>query len=220
MKPYYSDGNITLYNCDCRDLLPFLSGDHFCWTDPPYNVGKDYGVWNDKMPDEEYLEFCQQWIGLVRQLCPEFCIYPPRKYLLRYWEMLGAECKQIILTWSPEGAIRGGFVNQHACLLSNAKPKRRVKDVWHNVQTQGLGWFFKEPTFGHPGYTGEDLTNRVLTALAGPELPILDPFAGTGTTLYCAKGLGRKAIGCEINEAYCEIAANRLSQCVLDLGVI
>jgi DNA modification methylase len=217
MKPYYTDEYITLYNADCREILPKLQGEYFGWTDPPYNVGKNYGVWNDALDDDQYLDFCAEWIAQFKSLCPESCVFAPRKYFLEYWNLLGKEYKQIILTWNPEGAIRGGFVNQHAGLLTNAKPKQRTKDVWHNLQTPGLGWFFREQSYGHPGYTSEHLTNHVLAHLACPSMPILDPFAGTGTTLKCAKDLNRRAIGIEINEKYCEIAATRFSQQVLPL---
>jgi len=216
MKPYYTDEYTTLYHGDCRDILPTIKAD-FCWTDPPYNVGKDYEGWNDSLPDAEYLEFCKLWIEQVKAVCPEVCIFTPRKYLFDYWQIMGRECKQIILTWNPEGAIRGGFVNQHSSLLTNAKPKTRIKDVWNNLQTPGLGWFFREQTYGHPGYTSEDVTNHVLSGLCAHQSVIVDPFSGTGTTLKCAKDLNRRAIGIELNERYCEITAKRLSQGVLPL---
>lgn len=213
IKPYYQDEWATIYHGDCREILPALTAkDGFCFTDPPYNVGMDYKGWNDKLPDEDYLKFCCDWISEVKRICPEMVVYPPRKYFLHYWNLLGENFKQIVLTWSPEGAIRNGYVNQHATILSGAKPKQRTKDWWHNCQMRGLGYFFRENDFGHPGYTSEDLTNRVLNSFASPVATIIEPFGGSGTTAFCAKMTGRKSISIEYSEYWCEQSAKRLQQ--------
>ena len=69
----------------------------------------------------------------------------------------------------------------------------------------------------HPVSFPIELPKRAIAAASNPGDVILDPFAGSGTTLVAAKQLGRRAIGIEISEAYCEIAVNRLAQGVLPL---
>jgi DNA modification methylase len=217
-EPYYQDDGITLYHGNCIEIVGQLEGKFFTFTDPPYNVGKDYFGWYDSMTDDDYLFFCNSWISLVKMVSDEICIYPPKKYLLDYWNTLGKEYQQIILPWTPEGAIRGNFVDQYAVLLTNAKPKERTKNVWTKVQMRGMGYFFKENSFGHPGYTSEDLTGRVLRLLAAPEITILDPFGGTGTTARVAKNMGRKCVTIEYSEKWCEfIAKNRMAQMTLGM---
>lgn len=215
MQPYYEDEAVTLYCGDCREVLPLVSGD-FCWTDPPYNVGKDYGVWNDSLPDADYLTFCGEWLSMVKSSCAAVAVYVPQKWLPEYWRMLGSDYRQIVVTVTAAGAIRYGFSNQYVSILTNAKPSKVVQNWWHGISLPTDGYFFKEHTYDHPGYTSGQLTSRVIQDIGTPGV-IIDPFSGTGTTLVAAKRLGRKAIGVELNERYCEIAARRLSQGALPL---
>lgn len=70
----------------------------------------------------------------------------------------------------------------------------------------------------HPTQKPLGLMRWCLTT-AGGSGTVLDPFMGSGTTLRAALDLGRRAIGIEIEERYCEIAARRLDQMVLPLAV-
>lgn len=72
---------------------------------------------------------------------------------------------------------------------------------------------------GHPAAFPEELARRCIRLLSDKDATVVDPFAGTGTTLRVAKDLGRRAVGVEIDPAYCEIASRRLSQDVLFGGV-
>lgn len=73
-------------------------------------------------------------------------------------------------------------------------------------------------TGNHPAPFPVELAERCIRLSTWPGEIVLDPFMGSGSTLVAAKGLSRKAIGFDISERYCEIAANRLSQEVLDFG--
>ncbi len=222
MKPYYEQDGITIYQGDCREILPTITEAALSWTDPPYNVGKDYGPWTDDLSDEEYLDFCRFWIDELKRInSSSIAIYTPRKHILNYWNILGPGTEQIVLPWRPEGALRGNknthMINQFASILTNAETKQRTKDVWYDCQMQGMGYFYREVRYDHPGCTSEDITSRVIMAFTNKGDIIVDPFLGTGTTTAVAKKLGRRCIGIELNERYCEIAVNRLRQTVMDL---
>jgi site-specific DNA-methyltransferase (adenine-specific) len=69
----------------------------------------------------------------------------------------------------------------------------------------------------HPTMKPEPVVRWALLQAPSTVKTVLDPFMGSGTTLVAAKRLGRKAVGIEISEKYCEIAASRLSQEVLPM---
>ena len=92
-----------------------------------------------------------------------------------------------------------------------------MSDLWKGIRLKAEGYFFREETFGHPGYTPYPILAKSIALLTDINETVLDPFSGTGTALRAAKDLNRKAIGIEINERYCEIAAKRMSQMVMEL---
>lgn len=92
---------------------------------------------------------------------------------------------------------------------------------WNQVGASYLNvWRMVPPSEidGHPCPYPITLPTRCISATTDPGDLVFDPFMGTGTTLRAAKDLNRIAIGCDISEAYCEIAAKRMAQGVLDLS--
>ncbi len=214
MTPYYDDGNgIVIYHGDCREILPYLRADAVI-TDPPYNVGKDYGTHNDSMSYEDY----KNWITPIVHCCligatNQFWCIP--LYKMELYLRLLPKAHLVIIRRGAIGPLHNGWTNQYAPALAFGRPSRIVPDLWEGIRLKGEGYFFREETYEHPGYTPSPILELAIELFSTQS--IIDPFCGTGTTLRAAKDLGRKAIGIEIEEKYCEIAAKRLAQEVLPL---
>jgi site-specific DNA-methyltransferase (adenine-specific) len=86
---------------------------------------------------------------------------------------------------------------------------RGIPDIWRSQ------WAAQRPN-GHPAEKPVDLLGRLIRESGGTGA-VLDPFAGSGSTLVAARREGRRAIGIEIEERWCEIAANRCAQGALEL---
>lgn len=91
--------------------------------------------------------------------------------------------------------------------------------VFHNPSKAASVWRFPMPEMnGHPTPKPLGLVTRIVESTTDIGGLVLDPFAGSGTTLRAAKDCGRSAIGIEIDEQYCEIAARRMTQDALPFG--
>lgn len=112
----------------------------------------------------------------------------------------------------------GGYSTEH---------KGQLRDRWDDIPFVYVGSIHhKEAILKpqtneklHPCQMPEGLARRAMLFSTNEDAIVLDPFMGSGTTLRAAKDLGRKAIGIEIEEKYCEIAAKRMSQTVMDLAL-
>jgi len=207
MKAYYQENGQTIYCGDCLEIipefgiLPKLSNYHrkripLILTDPPYGVG--YAGWDEKIPPLKWLEMCRAGAETV-------ILTPGNGNQYDYPKPTWTLC------WFRPGSIQlmregGGFSHWEPILLYG-KNFMRIDAKQFNAQTG-------EGNSGHPCTKPESVWRWLMSNAPGEE--VLDPFMGSGTTLVVAKNLGRKAIGIEINERYCEIAANRLRQSVME----
>lgn len=209
IKPYYQDEWTTIYNADCRDVLPQLDKVDLVLTDPPYNVGLNYCD-GDKRND--YKEWCKSWFNLLSEpiaLTPGMVNLNMWHDIKQpYWTMAWLKSNQC------SSSALGGF-NVWEPILIYGKIKKHVPqdalltDISTNQVVCG----------DHPCPKDEKSWTKITEYLTKKDWLILDPFLGSGTTCFCAKKLGRKSIGVEISEKYCEISAKRLRQSVMNFEI-
>lgn len=117
-----------------------------------------------------------------------------------------------LIVWDKKSFGLGhGFRSQHEliCHASKGTPNINKKDCGNVLR------FEREKPIDHPSPKPKKIINRLLQVVTSKNEMVLDPFMGSGSTLSAVKDLGRKAIGIEIEEKYCEIAAKRMAQEVL-----
>jgi site-specific DNA-methyltransferase (adenine-specific) len=217
MKPYYSDGGVVIYHGDARESVPTLEPVDLVLTDPPYGIAHptnygDRGRGGRSGKDAE---------GRVLWTSPQSRNYPPvfgddepfdPRWLLwggnYYAHLLPPQSGWLV--WDKE---RPDTLDQATCELAwtdCVKGVRRLRWLWNGMIRKG------HDEIGHPTQKPEALMRWCMTLpWTADYQTILDPYMGSGTTLRAAKDLGRRAIGIEIEERYCEVAAKRMSQAVL-----
>ena len=208
LAPYYERDGITVYLGDCLEVLPTLEAVDHVITDPPYNVGKDYGAWKDNLPECEYAAFIAGVAQHVQTARSQAWLAPKKH--IRLFLNVFPEAHIVVIKRGAGGPLRGGWSDQFDFLVTTGKPLRVWRDLWEDIRLKGEGYFFREDDFGHPGYTPAPIPTRTISLFTDPGETILDPFMGSGTTLVAAKQLGRRAIGIELEERWAEVAVKRL----------
>lgn len=212
MKPYYEDEFVTLYHADCLEYPELWTVADVLVTDPPYGIawkGTRYntGTKRDSIANDMSTSIRDEVITLMS----------PKPAIVFGSPLLPPPVgtKQVLVWRKPPDTgfmgVVGGFRRDwESIYLLN---KWAVKPASRSgvIETGGT---MNNYLTGHPHAKPVEL---MATLLEGTSGIIVDPFAGSGSTLVAAKALGRKAIGVELEEKYCEIAANRLSQEVLPL---
>lgn len=219
MSIYYQDDLVTLYHGDCLEQIEWLEADVLV-TDPPYGIewkgidnytingfvrSKKTGITNDETTKirDNILDLWQEKPAIV----------------FGSWRQLRPENTKHRLIWNKAGKAPGPTnspffpVDEEIYIIGNGfiSTSPPMKTIITTTEPRSIA----VAQIGHP--TPKPVGLMEILIQRCPEGVIADPFAGSGATLIAARNLGRKAIGVELEEKYCEIIAKRLSQQAFDL---
>ena len=214
-EPYYEENGIVLYHADCLEILPHLPQVNLVLADPPYGIGYIPQKHNSKQSrgnrnfgKEDIL------IGDTGNLD-----FDPRPFLLHFTNAIHIwwggnyyanklpNSKGWLVWYKADGMEKTSFSHAEMAWTNIQQPVRGLNYRWMGHIRDGE----HAEISVHP--TQKPLAVISWAASFAPDAKLwLDPFCGSGTTLIAAKNLGRKAIGIELEERYCEIAVNRLRQ--------
>ena len=205
MTPYYADGLVTIYHGDALDWRRVPDHLDVLVTDPPY-VGRE-DLFDTRGVSDVTAD-------LVSHLGRALVFWP----VVADWPNPPSVPLEGVHIWHKAVPIHPGST------IGNVPGHHYERILSYGLGSRSL--VFREaailPGFAavaeeltpHPTQKPVGLMRKLLQLTKGT---ILDPYAGSGTTLVAAKSLGRRAIGIEIEERYCEMAAQRCSQEVLGL---
>lgn len=209
MKPYYADDLVTLYHGDARELL--FDADALI-TDPPFGVdftGKRTirSTTGYTTPDDA--DVGPAVVTMYLDLVKRAAVFPGTRNMFRYPEPRDVGC---VFNPAGNGLGRWGFAMFFPVMFYGNRPTNEGYPA-SMVSSHTSDAMAKD----HPCPKPLSWMTWLVRLASLPGETVVDPFAGSGTTLFAAKSLGRRAIGVELEERYCEVAATRCSQEVLGL---
>ncbi len=213
-EPYYSDEAVTIYHGDCRDIFQRAMADLLV-TDPPYGISYSsgqIGAFRDKGISGDTDTSLRDWV--VRSWDGPAAVFGT-------WKRPRPEGVRALLTWDKGDGVGMGDLalpwrpnTEEIYIIGDGWRGHRGSSVIRDTSVVSWTGNGRGPRRLHPTEKPIPLLRSLIEK--APDHPtVVDPFMGSGTTLRAAKDLGRKAIGIEIEERYCEIAVKRLAQEVL-----
>lgn len=243
MKPYYEEAGVTIYHGDSFDVLPHLSGIGAVVTDPPYSSGGAFrgdramstvakyvqtgtlayrpDFAGDNRDQRSFATWASLWLNAARiasNPSAVLCCFIDWRQLPTLTDAVqvgGWTWRNLATWWKPGVRMQRGAFSlsaEYVIFATNGPAKLDHDGAVQNVFRCGVA---EEKE--HIAQKPIDVMQWVVSVVP-PGATVLDPFMGSGSTLVAAKTKGCPAIGIEVDERYCEIAARRLSQHVLDLG--
>lgn len=224
-EPYYSKDGITIYNADCRDVLPHLPKFDLLLTDPPFsevthaNARSNSG--KEKAIDFESIDF-----DVVNTLLA-FASKGIKRWTVSFLDWRHVARLETLEMENLE------FVRFGVWMKSNPMPQitgdrpangwdaiaylhsKATKKKWSGGGNHGNYYGPVVSNGVHPTQKPMPFIRTIIARHSEDAETVLDPFMGSGTTLVACKLEGRQAVGIELDEKYCEIAVKRLKQGVL-----
>lgn len=235
------DGLNKVYNDDCIKVMSELPDESIdlIIADPPYNVGKDYGNSSDRQSNEDYLAFTEEWLTkAVRILKKNGTLYTfgGKEFIAHIYiilEKLNMKFNSWIVWHYTQGQGRTkGYSSRHDDILMFTKNEKytfnldsiRVPQKYYRARNNMRGanpgnvWqlshvhYSEQNRLKHPTQKPHALYERMILSSSNEGEIVLDPFAGSGSSLVVAKKTNRNYIGIEIEEKYCSMIKEELEK--------
>lgn len=209
-------------------------------ADPPYNLGKDYGNNCDNREFDDYLKFSREWLKEAHRVLKKdgtIYVFMGVRFISYLYEILERELDMELNSWITWFYTQGigktkGFSPRHDDILMFNKGKKftfnlddiRVPQKYYRERNNMRGanpgnvWEFSHIHYcqknrkAHPTQKPEGIIERMVLASSNKGDKVLDPFAGSGTTLRVCQQLDRECIGFEFNPEYIGMIEKRLAE--------
>ncbi len=221
VTPYFQRDLIRILHGDCLKLLPTIASESidFCLTDPPYLVGfrgrwdsSTRSIFGDQDPSWVLPAFAEIFRVMKNdRFCVSFYGWPHADLFVGIWKKIGFRLVSHLAfvknVWGLGRFTRGQ--HETAYLLAKGQPCIPESPISDTIEWE------RELDAIHPNQKPVAALYPLIATYAPEEGTVLDPFMGSGSSLRAAKDFGLPAIGIEIEERYCRLAASRMAQGIL-----